>query len=103
MTEVLLAALTGALLCNCIPHLAKGLCGERFPTPFARVFGKLDSPPVVNVVWGMFNAVWGLRLLATHPVAIDANPTFAALLAGALGLGVFVALHFARMRARLSG
>lgn len=102
-SDVVLAVLTGALLCNSIPHLAKGLCGERFPTPFARLFGKLDSTPPTNVVWGLVNAVLGVGLLAAHPVAIEATPRFAALIAGALVLGVFCAIHFARVRARLSG
>jgi hypothetical protein len=101
--DVVLAVLTGALLCNSIPHLAKGMCGERFPTPFARLRGQIDSAPPTNVVWGLFNAIFGLRLLASHPVAIEATPRFAALLAGALVLGVFCSIHFARVRAKLSG
>jgi len=35
----------GALLCNSIPHLACGLRGETFPTPFANPRGKGPSAP----------------------------------------------------------
>ena len=40
--------LAGALLCNSIPHLAAGLRGEPFPTPFGRPPGEGKSPPLVN-------------------------------------------------------
>ena len=35
----------GAFLCNCIPHLAYGLCGEIFPTPFANPRVEGSSAP----------------------------------------------------------
>jgi hypothetical protein len=43
----------GAFLCNCIPHLACGLRGETFPTPFANPRGKGPSAPMVNFLWGV--------------------------------------------------
>jgi len=58
----LLLFLAGALLCNGIPHLAAGLRGEPFPTPFARPPGKGKSPPLVNFVWGSGNVFAGVVL-----------------------------------------
>jgi hypothetical protein len=32
--------LSGAFLSNSVPHFAKGVCGDKFPTPFAKPHGK---------------------------------------------------------------
>jgi hypothetical protein len=88
----------GLFLCNCIPHLAAGLQGMPFPSPFAKPPGKGDSSPVVNVLWGLFNFIVGLWLLSLAPVAFGLNEGFVAALAGALVLGIYVALHFGAVR-----
>ena len=88
----------GVFLCNCIPHLAAGLRGEPFPSPFATPRGVGNSRPVVNVFWGLFNAVAGVSLLAYAPVAIGFNLPFIVVIAGALAVGVYVAIHFGRVR-----
>jgi hypothetical protein len=53
----------GLFLCNCIPHLAAGLRGERFPSPFAKPPGKGLSSALVNFLWGAFNLGAGAALL----------------------------------------
>src|SRR5712671_6461816 len=68
----------GAFLCNCIPHLASGLRGETFPTPFANPRGKGPSAPIVNFLWGAFNLLVGVYLLSRHPVTVDFEPAFRA-------------------------
>ncbi|MDE2363253.1 MAG: hypothetical protein KGM42_11295 [Hyphomicrobiales bacterium] len=88
----------GAFLCNSIPHLAKGLQGEPFPTPFATPRGVGNSPPLVNFLWGAFNVCIGLALLARHPVEIGANADSLVALAGALAIGVYLAVHFGKAR-----
>jgi hypothetical protein len=88
----------GAFLCNCIPHLASGLQGRAFPTPFATPRGVGDSSPLVNVLWGFFNLFAGVSLLSIARVAIGVNPPFLSLVAGALLLGAYLALHFGRVR-----
>ena len=50
----------GLLLANGVPHFVKGVCGDRFPTPFAKPPGRGLSSPIVNVVWGMANFAAGL-------------------------------------------
>lgn len=89
----------GLFLCNCLPHLAAGLQGRPFPSPFATPHGVGDSRPLVNVLWGMFNLVAGLLLLAANPVTIGVNPDFAALIFGALVLGIFASWHFGKVQA----
>jgi len=91
----------GALLCNCVPHLAAGLQGMPFPTPFATPHGVGDSAPLVNVLWGFVNLLAGAGLLVRHPAPPGANLDIVALVAGAMGIGVFAARHFgAVQRAR---
>lgn len=42
----------GLFLCNCLPHLAAGLQGQPFPSPFSKPRGVGNSSPLVNVLWG---------------------------------------------------
>src|SRR5260370_16053541 len=87
----------GAFLCNCIPHLACGLRGETFPTPFANPRGKGPSAPIVNFLWGAFNLLVGVYLLSRHPVAVDFKAGFLTLLLGALAIRIFLSLHFRKV------
>lgn len=88
----------GAFLCNAVPHLASGLTGQVFPTPFARPHGRGPSSPLVNFLWGAFNALVGLALLSLQPPEIGWNLPFAVLCLGALPLGGWMAHHFGTVR-----
>ena len=90
--------LAGAFLVNAIPHLVSGLRGETFPTPFATPRGRGPSSPFVNVLWGGLNAIVGSVLLSLYPVSIGFTGGFLSLVAGALALGTFCALHFEDVR-----
>ncbi|MBB5191153.1 hypothetical protein HNQ50_001876 [Silvimonas terrae] len=99
--SLVLLFLAGALLCNALPHLAMGLSGLPFPTPFAKPRGRGDSSPLVNFYWGLFNLLLGTAIVTTHPVAPALNLPFGVLVAGALAIGTHLALHFgAVQRAR---
>lgn len=87
----------GAFLCNSLPHLAAGLQGRPFPSPFARPRGVGLSSPLVNVLWGLFNVVAGLVLLSLQPVSIGFNAPFIVVIAGALAIGVYLSLHFGKV------
>jgi len=91
---------TGAFICNCIPHLVCGLNGEPFPTPFAKPRGVGNSSPLVNFLWGFFNATAGVALLALNPIHISLNPDFLALLLGAILMGTYLSLHFGKVRSK---
>ena len=90
--------LAGALLCNCVPHLAAGLQGLPFPTPFARPRGIGNSSPLLNFLWGAFNVFAGLAILSYHPVALAPNYDCLAIAAGALLLGTYLSRHFDEVR-----
>ena len=90
----------GAFFCNCIPHLAAGLMGMPFPTPFARPRGIGNSSPLANFLWGAFNFAVGLYLLSTHPFTIGPNVETSAVAVGALLLGTYLAVHFGHVRAK---
>jgi hypothetical protein len=92
----------GALLCNCIPHLACGLRGESFPTPFAKPRGIGLSSPLLNFIWGTLNGVAGGVLLARHGIAQTFGTESLALLLGFLVLGTYLSMHFAKVRQALS-
>jgi hypothetical protein len=89
----------GALLCNSIPHLASGLCGLPFPTPFARPRGVGRSSALVNFLWGLFNVVFGLFLLARHPLSsLTLGAPLILMFAGALLMGLYLSTHFAKVQ-----
>src|ERR1700761_3642764 len=88
----------GAFLCNCIPHLAAGLRGESFPSPFAKPPGKGDSSPLVNVLWGFFNLAIGIILLARNPIDLGFNLPVLVFAVGALAIGIHTSLHFGKVR-----
>lgn len=88
----------GAFLCNCIPHLANGLQGRRFPTPFSRPRGIGDSSPRANFIWGFYNIWQGVFLLVHFPVELRFGPSLAAMALGALLLGLYLSMHFEKVR-----
>jgi hypothetical protein len=88
----------GALLCNSIPHLAAGLQGTPFPTPFARPRGVGNSSPLANFLWGSSNVAAGALLYSLYPIAAYASSHAVVFAAGALGLGAYLSIHFAKVR-----
>jgi hypothetical protein len=98
MKELIADAAAGALLCNCIPHLAAGLRGELFPSAFASPPGVGKTHPSLNVVWGLINAVGAMLLLSYAPVNAGLNAPFVAAVLGALVGGCLVANYFYRWR-----
>jgi hypothetical protein len=100
---IVLSFLAGVLICNALPHLAAGVRGEAFPTPFARPPGRGLSSPVVNVVWGWVNLFAGLAILPRLVLLSAVTPVFNSLwVSFALGFlvcGVGLGWHFGRVRA----
>ena len=84
---------SGLFLANCVPHLIAGICGRRFPTPFAKPPGKGLSSAVVNVIWGLLNLGAGIALAQVegHPFFdwISNMCFFAGLSVMALILGIY--------------
>ena len=61
--DYIAAFFAGAFLANAVPHFVSGVCGDRFPSPFANPPGKGLSSPTVNVLWGLFNLAVGYALV----------------------------------------
>jgi hypothetical protein len=59
----------GAFLANFVPHFVKGVCGDKFPTPFSKPPGKGLSSPIVNVLWALLNLVIGFVLYRVGKVS----------------------------------
>ena len=97
MTDIALF-FAGALLCNAIPHLAAGLRGEPFPTPFAKPRGVGHSSPLVNFFWGSFNLAVGLTLLSLHALPEVLSTDTGAAAAGFLLIGTHLSWHFGKVR-----
>lgn len=95
--DLLLLFLAGALFCNSEPHLASGLRGDSFPTPFARPRGVGQSSPLVNFLWGAANLFGGIAL-SGRIFAVEVPWGYVAMVAGFLVMGTYLALHFGRVR-----
>ena len=94
----LLIFIAGLFLCNCLPHLASGLRGERFPTPFAKPRGVGNSSPLANFLWGTVNLSISLMLAwRALGLGFDALPFL--LMAGFLAAGIYLSRHFGKVRA----
>jgi len=84
----------GAFLANAVPHFVKGICGDKFPTPFAKPPGKGLSSPTVNAIWGLFNFLIGF-LLFRRGLMADGNLVSIILFSlGVLGLTLMGSNNF---------
>ncbi|QIG79110.1 hypothetical protein [Stakelama tenebrarum] len=95
MMAYLLSVLAGMLLCNAIPHIAAGVRGEPFPSPFASPPGVGDSSPPVTFLWGAINLIAG-GALAAFWVETRLHLAFAGF--GFVLSGLLVARYFSRVR-----
>ena len=95
----MLVVMAGALLCNAIPHLASGLRGERFPTPFAKPRGVGLSSPLTNMLWGAGNLFLGSFATIYHAPPLGRPLAMLLLAIGFVAIGTHLALHFGKVRA----
>ena len=88
----------GMFLFNGIPHLVKGITGEKHMTPFKKV-----SSPLLNIVWAFVNFVLGMVILGFDSAGIPNWPTglnFWAFLAGGFALALTAAMLFGNPNAK---
>ena len=84
----------GMFLVNAVPHFVKGVCGDRFPTPFSKPPGKGLSSPLVNALWGLLNLAIGYVLFRSGKVFGGPEPATIVFFAGAAILSIPTSLHF---------
>jgi hypothetical protein len=90
----------GMFLANAVPHFVKGICGDPFPTPFAKPPGKGLSSPLVNAVWGLFNMVVGYVLFRVGQVfSAEAVPVVIFFL-GVVAISIMASVNFAKKDAK---
>lgn len=89
----------GAFAANGVPHFVQGVCGNRFPTPFASPPGVGESSAVVNTAWGWLNfVIAGALFLATFPPLPPPISGCAASALGVLIVALLLADHFGKVR-----
>jgi hypothetical protein len=89
----------GGLLAIGVLHFVQGVCGNKFPTPFATPPVVGESSAVINVLWGWFNLMIGCVLLIIFFPPLPPPPdTFIAIAVGALVAGLWLAQHFSKVR-----
>ena len=89
----------GMFLANAVPHFVKGVCGDRFPTPFTKPPGKGLSSPLVNVLWSLLNLVIGYALVRAGRLASGGDLAFGACFAGVAALSTMCSVNFAKKHA----
>ena len=84
----------GAFLANVVPHFVYGICGDRFPTPFANPSGKGLSSPTVNVLWALANLIAGFLLFRTGKVSSGGDIALLVFFAGIAAISIPMSKHF---------
>ena len=90
----LAAFFAGAFLVNFVPHFVKGVCGDKFPTPFAKPPGKGLSSPMTNVLWALLNLIVGYLLFGAGHISRAYPLTVILFFAGFAALGIMMANNF---------
>jgi hypothetical protein len=90
----------GMILTNVVPHFVYGICGDRFPTPFANPPGKGLSSPVVNVLWANLNLAIGYILFRVGRVSSGDDLALAIFFAGIIAFSIRMSSHFSKKHAQ---
>ena len=85
---------SGAFLSNAVPHFVKGVCGDKFPTPFAKPPGKGLSSAALNVVWAGINMVIGTLLFKAGKIRITNISHLAVFFAGFMIMAIMSPANF---------
>jgi len=93
--QYLAAFFSGAFLSNAIPHFVKGVCGDKFPTPFSKPPGKGLSTPFVNVLWGSLNIIIGYVLWHASMIKPGNHPGMAVFFVGFVLMAIMASKNFA--------
>jgi hypothetical protein len=90
----------GFFLANGVPHFVHGISGKKFPSPFASPPGRGESPPLVNVLWGLANFLIGYTLIfKIGDFTFGFTRDFLMVVLGALVISVILSINFGRRAA----
>lgn len=85
--------LSGVLLVNVLPHLIRGVSGDKFPSPFSKPHGKKLSSPTLNVIWAFVNL--SLLLTIFHFNRSSFTSIYGVImLVGAFAMSIFLSKYF---------
>ena len=88
------AFFAGAFLANFVPHFVKGICGDKFPSPFAKPPGQGLSSPLTNVLWGLLNLLIGYVLLGFGHICRAQLPSVIVFFAGVAAMSIMLSVNF---------
>lgn len=92
------AFFAGVFLTNEIPHLVNGLSGNPFPTPFADPPTIGLSSPLTNILWGLFNMLFGYLLFRISKVNSKRTLGLVTFFLGVMFLGIMFGMRYAKMQ-----
>ena len=91
----------GFFAANGVPHFVHGISGKRFPSPFASPPGRGESPPLVNVLWGLANFLIAYTLIfKIGEFTFGFTRDVLMVVLGALVISVILSIYFERRRSR---
>jgi len=89
--------LGGVFLANALPHLANGISGHAFQSPFASPPGVGLSSSTVNAAWGLFNlAIAYLLVCRVGSFDLRKTPHILVFGAGFVAMSLNTAHYFGR-------
>ena len=91
----------GFFAANGVPHFVHGVSGKWFPSPFASPPGRGESPPLVNVLWGLANFLIAYTLIfKIGDFTFGFTRDVLMVVLGALVISVILSIYFERRRSR---
>jgi hypothetical protein len=98
--DYLAAFFAGAFLANTVPHFVHGISGDPFPSPFADPPGRGLSSPTVNVLWALFNLVFGYLLFRIGKVSSGDDSVLVVFFAGIAAISIMASVQFSKKHSR---
>src|SRR6185312_9039692 len=92
----LCAFFSGLFLTNALPHFVQGVSGNKLPTPFAKPPGRGLSSPLVNVLWGLLNAIIGTVLITHSAIKAETTWLWVTFFIGVGLMGVLLSIGFSK-------
>ena len=89
----------GLFLANGIPHFVNAVSGRKFQSPFTSPPGVGESPPMINVIWGLANLILGYILVfGVGEFETGLSLDVLLMMAGFCIMALVLTWHFGRVR-----